>query len=852
MEPWVADAKNITDLKDLIPEKDLVLTRDIKKFLARENLGVRDHMFFAVSPKGFGKTLFMIYKRYLYEITHGKDWEKEDMFMLAEYLDHDSEEEKILPSGGEIVERDKINIRYDPNKIGILINPLNWEKLWSLSLYLTAIKNFYEINMKNLERIIKSEIPYKDQDEVIELIANSTRTLYGNLAHILKLSHGSIAKIIEKQDILKPIVQSIRSGIVIFIDNVDECFKDQLQQSDISRLSGQSNPMVWYAAQMGLVKAIWHIPSRHLKVFTTIRKEAYEKLRGGDYADELIQQYDDSRLDIRYDMEDLKEMFIKNIKNMSVDDLVKPEYLETDPIYAFLGIPKNKITNTWVGNKKEDVFEYIYRHTLNRPRDLMTIGGALTAIETGRRTEDNIKNHKDYGVDASATNIVNEYLVETKPLLNFFDFDKLFDLIHSNILTKREIREICRVFNDLDPETCENRNCRECRKTHVFCTLYKIGLLGVVWKDPVTGDKAQKFLPSWSAIPEPDISGELDDSEFYLIHPALNSLIYNRSKKTSKAEFYLNPTTIVGDGYGWKDPMIHPTTRCCSFYKDRFCKSDRFLIPRGVFLASSYNKKNVIDELEEELKKLNLQVDIDKWTKREDPEVGEIFCNEVCPKVFKNLWMLAEVSDFNPNVFFECGFALGLGRKVVFLCEEKADLIKSKLGGKLYSGYKTVGDIINKLGWTRDTFNIKPDKLYMTPRLFNNINNFNSPNDRKKSGVYVLSFNQEKDIIKKVLKNGYEVVEVDILRQSFMHIKLVEGLINAKALLVNLYGVQREPTTNKLNDCQLMYFAGICVSQGVPVKIFQSNDDFYSDVNEISLCDNSGELIIDYVNGLHA
>jgi predicted transcriptional regulator len=755
MEPWLVDAKFMTDLRDLNPEEDLVLTSDIKRFIARKRLGLRDHMFFAVSPKGFGKTLFLMYKRHLYETIHKKDWDKKgkgDMIMLGEDLSQDDGKEIILPSG-EILERDKINISYDSGKIGILIVPVNWEKIWSLCLYQTAIKNFYEKNKETLARIITREIPPKDQGVVNELIDNSYKKLHQNLAHILGLSHRGIAKIIEKQELLKTIIKSISSGIVIFIDNVDECFRDQLKQRDISTISGQSDPMVWYAAQMGLVKAIWNIPSTHLKVFTGIRKEAYEKLRRGDYADELIQQYDRSTLDIRYDMEDLKEMFIKNIKNMSGDELVKPEYLETDPIYAFLGIPKNKITNTWVGNKKENVFEYIYRHTLNRPRDLMTIGGALTAIETGRRTEDNIKNHKDYGVDASATNIVGEYMIETKPLLNFFDFDKLFDLIHSNILTKREIREKCRVFNDLDPETCENRDCRECRETHVFCTLYKIGLLGVVWKDPVTGDEVQKFLPSWSAIPEPDISGELDDSEYYLIHPALNSLIYNRSKKSGRAEFNPNPTTIVGDGYGWKDPMILPTMRCCSFHKDRFCKSDRFLNPRGVFLASSYNKRNVIVELEEELKKLNLQVDIDKWTKREEPETGQIFCNEVCPKVFKNLRMLAEVSDFNPNVFFECGFALGFGRKVIFLCEEKADLIKSKLGGILYVSYKTVGDIINKLGWSRDTFNIKPDKLYMTPRLFNNINNFNSPNDRKKSGnVYLLSFNQEKDIIKKTIE----------------------------------------------------------------------------------------------------
>ena len=601
MEPWQEDAKFIMNLEDLDIEKDLVITIPIRKFIDRKKLRLRDRMFFVVSSKGFGKTLFVMYKRYLYETIHEKDRGDDDLIMLKE----DMGREMILPSG-EIVERDKIDVSYDTGKIGILIHPVNWEKIWSMCIYLTAIKNFYEKDMENLERIIKREIPYKDQGEVNELIANSYRKLYQNLEHILGLSHAGIAKIIEKRGLLKPIIHSIRSGIVIFIDNVDECFRDQLKQDDFHRISGQSDPMVWYSAQMGLVKAIWNLPSSHLKVFTTIRKEAYEKLRRGDYADELIQQYDGSTLDIRYDKADLKEMFIKNIKNESEDNLVKPKCLKTDSIYAFLGLEENEITNTKVGDKKENVFDYIYRHTLKRPRDLMTIGKALASIEVDRRTEANIKNHENYGVNVSATKIVKEYMIETKPHLNFFDFDKLFDLIHSNILNKREMKEICREFNDLDTGTCENKNCSECKETHVFCTLYKIGLLGVVWEDSVEDKVQQRFLPPGHEMPEPGISGELDDSKCYLIHPALNSLIYNRNKKPGRAEYRINPTTVVGDTYEWTDTMIYPTMRCCSFNKNRVCEDYRYINPRGVFLASSYNKKDVIEELDKKLKKLNL------------------------------------------------------------------------------------------------------------------------------------------------------------------------------------------------------------------------------------------------------
>ena len=192
MEPWQEDAKSITNLKDLDIENDLVITIPIKKFIDRKKLRSRDRMFFVTSTKGFGKTLFVMYKRYLYETIHEKEWGGDDIIMLEE----DMNREIILPSG-EIVERDKIDVSYDSGKIGILVHPVNWEKIWSMSIYLTAIKNFYDKDMENLDGIIKREIPHKDQGEVNELISNSYRKLYLNLEHILGLSHADIGSVLE-------------------------------------------------------------------------------------------------------------------------------------------------------------------------------------------------------------------------------------------------------------------------------------------------------------------------------------------------------------------------------------------------------------------------------------------------------------------------------------------------------------------------------------------------------------------------------------------------------------------------------------------------------------------------------
>lgn len=546
-----------------------------------------------------------------------------------------------------------------------------------------------------------------------------------------------------------------------------------------------------------------------------------------------------SALDIEYTKLQLKGIFEKNIKRMNKKDLVNADFIIKDLIYAFLGLENNKIVIPRVGNQKDDIFDYIYRHTLKRPRDFMVIGKALTAICPNERTAENIRTV----VNKEATTIALTYLAETKPFLEFIrPLDELFVLIDSDILSKREIKRICSTYNN--QEDCEERDCKKCNNNHVFCNLYKIGLLGCVDIDEGDGSIIQKFERPGDKIFETKI---LPVSDFYLIHPILNSVIRERKKMKEGASYYINPRTIVGDRRPWKDPRIYRADMYCGFI-NCVCSTDRFLNKRGVFLASSASKKEFVEVLGNKLKKLNLAVEPDKWTKSEETETGQIMCNEVCPKVFRNLWMLAEVSDFNPNVFFECGFALGLGRRVVFLCDDKSADIKAKLGEQLYKSYQTVDEIPNKLGWKTEKFNnIKINDLYQVPRDFEYIDNFDSPSDREKNKeVYVLSFNHETTVIKKLSDEyGYRIVDLYRLNQDFMPGDLVEELINSQAVLVNLAGVQKGETLNKIQDSQLMCLAGICVSQGIPVKIFQSNRHFYSDVHKIST--DSIEQLIDFV-----
>jgi hypothetical protein len=55
MKPWIVDAIRIGEVGELNPSEDLVITPAIKEFIESEE---RENMYFAVAPKGIGKTLF--------------------------------------------------------------------------------------------------------------------------------------------------------------------------------------------------------------------------------------------------------------------------------------------------------------------------------------------------------------------------------------------------------------------------------------------------------------------------------------------------------------------------------------------------------------------------------------------------------------------------------------------------------------------------------------------------------------------------------------------------------------------------------------------------------------------------
>ena len=494
MRAWTVDADDIRVAEDF---DDALLhhTPEIDSFL---NLD-RDDKFIVIGTKGFGKTLLLKAKRILYQ----RDG-RAACLPTGNLLDK--------PIGDKVFSREALAFFADSS--------LPWSKLW-----LTAIA---AATLKHLGRIDDLRVTPK----LMSLMADER--LHGVIDHFVRLLDFSPSELqraaADTDGHLLPRLRAVNSPIAIFIDGVDEYFNKHIEsRTSLPSVTGPLSPNVWYFAQLGLVEVAYQLRriNHHLKVFAAIRKEAYARLQ----TTVMSQQYRGSAVDIAYPVESLREIFVNNIRLEKADRMVRPERLRADPIEAFLG--RTKISHVYTG-EDEDAFDYVCRHTLLRPRDLMTIGERLAALRPEeRRQEHRVKE----AVNLGATEIAREYLTEIAPYVGDLDLERFLGRVPGHILARDEVEELFRSHSEGAPG----------EERHVFCALYRVGLLGHLHHDWVRGEWVQRFLRPGEGTLEPD--GVLPRATRYLVHPVLSDVIGR-----------LNPTyveridrvEVVGYGRPWR------------------------------------------------------------------------------------------------------------------------------------------------------------------------------------------------------------------------------------------------------------------------------------------------------------
>ena len=470
MRAWTVDADDIRVAEDF-DESLLHRTPEIEAFLTAD----RDDKFVVIGTKGFGKTLLLKAKRILYQ-REGHAI----CLPIGSLLDK--------PIGDKIFGREAIAF--------FSVSPLPWSKVWLTAIAAAALKHAGAVEGLKLHSRLSGLIGDAQLHSVID-----------HFVRLLDFTPSELQRCATDTDgHLVPRLRMLKSPIAIFIDGIDEYFNKHVEDvPNQPSVTGELSPEVWYFAQLGLVEVAYQLRriNHHLKVFAAIRKEAYARL---PQRTAMAQQYRGSAVDIVYSPESLREIFVNNIRLGKVDRMVLPALARTNPLEAFLG--RTSVTDAYTG-EEEDVFEYMCRHTLLRPRDLMTIGDRLAALRPDeRRNEHRTK----AAVNHAATEIAHEYLAEIAPYVGDLELEQLFNRLPGHILARAEVEAM---FN----EHSAGANGGE----RVFYALYRVGLLGYVQHDLVRGEWRQRFMRPGEATLE--TQGALPRATHYLLHSVLSEVI---------------------------------------------------------------------------------------------------------------------------------------------------------------------------------------------------------------------------------------------------------------------------------------------------------------------------------------
>jgi len=494
MRAWTVDADDIRVAEDF-DESLLHRTPEIDAFLTPG----RDDKFIVIGTKGFGKTLLLKAKRILYQ--------REGHAIClpsGNLLDK--------PIGDKIFSRESIAF--------FAASPLPWSKLWLAAIAMAALKH------------VGAEGGLKVNTRLGNLVRDvQLHSVIDHFVRLLDLAPGDLQRIATDVDgHLVPRLRAIKSPVTIFIDGIDEYFSKHIEGvSTNPSVTGELSPDVWYFSQIGLVEVAYQIRriNHHLKVFAAIRKEAYARL---PQRTAMSQQYRGTAVDIAYTPESLREIFVNNIRLVKADRMVLQERVKTNPLESFLG--RAYVVDTYT-REQEDVFEYVCRHTLMRPRDLMTIGERLLALRPDERRNEH--RFKETVVHA-ATEIAHEYLAEIAPYVGGLDLQEIFRSVPGHILTRAEAEAI---INDPLMEPGKDG----------LHALYRVGLLGYVQHDLVRGEWRQRFLHPGEATLDPN--GVLPPATHYLIHPILYGVIGRGNPDFLQRIDRMN---IVGYERPWHEP----------------------------------------------------------------------------------------------------------------------------------------------------------------------------------------------------------------------------------------------------------------------------------------------------------
>ncbi|HEY0133974.1 MAG TPA: serine/threonine-protein kinase, partial [Nannocystis sp.] len=483
---WVSDANQI----DIGALKDLTF----KAPVVREFLDGATR-YFVSGSKGLGKTLLLTYKRALlgeqYQVsTPGRERRQAVQFIPEgrPYLDLMGD----LP-GVDAAQIDRMS-RLDECK-----------RLWSFSFRL-SILSYHPTLIGNLDDL--DALPRRLRALLEGRPVEPTLVL----KELLGLSVRQLSQVLDAmENPLERRLRSLHSGVFIFIDKLDQALR---------RLPRAA----WVHMQAGMIEAAWDLmnANRHVKIYATIRDEAFS-----GYESDIKSNLYGATSSLRYAKHELRELLEK--LTYYYEGLPLYDFVLVDTIYASTGA------------RGESPFDFLYRHTLGRPRDLVILSSEISRHRRGLDARAFIRVVQDTSAGLLVSNIFDEMRVFLEVLSDRDRRARFLALLPHDVLTHDDVAEVWCAFHGVDREYFDRHGRDADDVYHPFRELYECGLLGVL-----EGDNLQRFRQ-----PHDGVAGsrhELPRSRYYLLHPALRALL---DRLAGAGRFRPLRHVLIGHGEAW-------------------------------------------------------------------------------------------------------------------------------------------------------------------------------------------------------------------------------------------------------------------------------------------------------------
>jgi hypothetical protein len=492
---WKSSASDMT-LEEA--NDHLYLTNSVEDFLNGKR--------FIVAEKGIGKTLMLKKKKY-------------DFIQEQKGVAIPSDKDLDIPTEFNYLTKEDI----------LLLEKIaNTKPLWEISIQLSAIKrsSYFSDTTHSDEKLNR----YPDAWNRIFDNSDELNTPSEIFNHISKDISKNLHHIRDYKQYLNAKYTNIKQSIWIFIDRLDQAML--ISNTNVSEA-------MWHAMQIGLIEAAWDLSnhSHHVKVFCSIRQEAYD-----EYKSPVKVNLAGQICFLEYNENELHEI----VNKLAVR-------FQRRTIEKIVGLGENgEFTHTKTGNK-ETVFHYMLRHTVAKPRDLILMASdvvqkfsSLTPEEANNKVE-TLRDTTNISAAKNADDIFTEKARFLECLRLEAEREKFFSLIPKNVLSRQSLISICQTFNEKKNGECNREQCRKdssekgCK--HPFCELYNIGLLGYVRTD----------IPTKQVFKEHNESKVLHVTshyDFYVVHPSLYKTIKEHSLMKD-IRYIVTPGITTGKGCEW-------------------------------------------------------------------------------------------------------------------------------------------------------------------------------------------------------------------------------------------------------------------------------------------------------------